>query len=523
MIQLMLVTLFFMGLTGCNSSGEKKVYKQELRACLPSDPVSMDPRTGVDSTSEGVLRMLYSGLVYIDKNDKTTLALAESYDVSEDFRVYTFHLKKTYWSDGSPLTARDFEESWKGMLFAKFTSFNSNLVHLIKNAKAAMLEKVPADAVGVKALDDLTLRIELEKPHTTFIDVLTNSIFYPVHSSIRKESPDFSNYIGCGPFKLKKYAFNNTIVVEKNPHYWDAEVVKLDSIKFYIIKDAVTALLMFKKGELDWLGSGYGAISLDATPELQKSGQLHTLPAAGTGWLAFNVKNLPFNNIHIRKAFGYAMNRKDIISNVLQNQYAPALGLIPKIQKKERWHPFMQDCDKALARQMFEQGLQELGFTRESFPTITLTYHDAEFMHKLMQAVQQQWSEILGVKIELARYDWATFLEHLHNRDFDVTMIGWRVQYDDPANILDLYKDFDSPNNSSNWENAEFRRDLELAFSSPQEKRWEYLEAAENIILTEMPIVPFFYFNTLYLKNDHVQDAFVSKLRIVDFRWASIQ
>lgn len=523
MIRWMILSLLLGNLASCNHSTDKKSYKQELKVCLRGDPVSMDPRIGVDSASDGVLRMLYTGLVYIGRNDKTTLSLAESYDVSDDYTIYTFHLKKTYWSDGSLLTAKDFEESWKGMLHPKFTSFNSNLVHLIKNAKAATLGTASVDSVGVKALDDFTLRVELEKPHTTFIDVLTNGIFYPIHSSARNQTPNFSHFISCGPFKLKKYTFNDTIIVEKNPYYWDADAVKLKRIKYYLIKDEGTALLMFKKGDIDWLGSNYGGISLDATPELQQKGMLHTVPAAGSGWVAFNTKNFPFNNVHIRKAFGYAINRADIVSNVLQNQFTPALGLIPKILKKEKWHPFMQDSDIAMAQKMFQQGLQELGLTSETFPTITIVYHDAETMHKLMQAVQQQWSKTLGVKIQLVRHDWATFLERLHNRNFDVTLIGWRVQYDDAANILDLYKDFDSPNNSSNWENAEFQKNIELAFCSSQEKRWEYLEAAEKIILSEMPIVPFYYFNTLYLKNEHLQDVFVSKLRIVDFRWASIQ
>ncbi len=523
MIQTFVIALLLMGLAGCGSAGDKKTSKQELRACLRGDPVNMDPRVGVDSVSDGVLRLLYTGLVYTDRDDQTALSLAKSYDVSDDYRVYTFHLKKTFWSDGSPLTAKDFEESWKGMLHAKFLSFNSNLVHLIKNAKPAMLGKISLDEVGVKALDDFTLRVELETPHTTFIDVLTNGIFYPVHSSVRNQTPDCSNYIGCGPFKLKKYVFNDSVIVEKNPYYWNAEVVKLEKIKFYIIKDDATSLLMFQKGDIDWLGSNYGGISLDATPELQRKGLLHTVPAAAAGWIAFNTKNYPFNNVHIRKAFGNAINRTDIVSNVLHNQYGPALGLIPKVQKKEKWHPFMHDSDRALAKQMFEQGLKELGITREEFPTVTLFYHDAQFMHKLMQAVQQQWSEILGVKVQLSRTEWGTYLDHLHSKDFDVTLIGWRVQYDDPANILELYKYLDSPNNSSGWENADFQKNLDLAFSSPKEKRWEYLEAAEAIILSEMPIVPFFYFNTVYLKNEHVQDVFVSKLRIVDFHWASIQ
>ena len=237
MIQTFVMALLLMGFFGCNSPVDKNSCKQELRACLKSDPVNMDPRIGVDSASEGVLRLLYTGLVYTDHDDQTALSLAESYDVSDDYRVYTFHLKKTFWSDGSPLTAKDFEESWKGMLHAKFLSFNSNLVHLIKNAKAAMMEKISCDEVGVKALDDLTLRVELETPHTTFIDVLTNGIFYPVHSSIRNQkTPDYSNYIGCGPFQLKKYVFNDIVIVEKNPYYWDANVVKLEKIKFYISK-----------------------------------------------------------------------------------------------------------------------------------------------------------------------------------------------------------------------------------------------------------------------------------------------
>ena len=255
MIQTFMMALLLMGLAGCGRPVDKNSCKQELRACLKSNPVNMDPRVGVDSASEGVLRMLYTGLVYTDHDEKTALGLAESYEVSDDYRVYIFHLKKTFWSDGSPLTAKDFEESWKGMLHAKFLSFNSNLVHLIKNAKAAMQEKISADEVGVKALDDLTLRVELETPHTTFNNFLTNGIFYPLHSSTRNQAPNYSNYIGCGPFKLKKYVFNDTVIVEKNPYYWDADVVKLEEVKFYIVKDEGTALLMFQKGDIDWRGN----------------------------------------------------------------------------------------------------------------------------------------------------------------------------------------------------------------------------------------------------------------------------
>lgn len=473
--------------------------------------------------TQGVIRMLFAGLVYLDQNLVPQLDLASSYRVSDDFKTYVFFLKESRWSDGSPITAQDFVETWKTALTPAYSSPNTNLFHFIKNAKKAYLGTISLDQLGVKALDDKTLSIELETPNQHFLNILINSVFSPVHKSMRYNRIDFSHFVSSGPFTLKKYLLQNQIILNKNPYYWDADKIQLEEIDYFIIKDQATALLMFEKKEIEWLGDPLTKISSDAIPHLREKGLLHSVQGAGTHWLFLNTKKFPYNNANIRKALSLAIDRQKILVDVMNYDHpTPPLGLIPQILKKEKWHPWFQDNDVVRAKKCFAKGLKEMGITAEEFPTITISYATNAIWSKVLQAIQQMWIETLGIKVQNEGTDSAIFITKFANQEFDIARMGWVMQYDDLVNLLDIFKYKNIQPNFTGWENPEYIRHTEAIFSSSEKERWEHVEAAEKIFFDELPSIPVMDATALYLQQPYVKGVHVNHLFQIDFRWASV-
>ncbi len=485
----------------------------------------MDPRKGVDMASQGVVRMLFSGLVYLDQNLAPQLDLATSYEVSKDFQTYTFHIRDCLWSDGSSIKAHDFEETWKAALTPAYSSANTNLFYFIKNAKEAVLGTVSIDQVGITSPDDKTLVIQLEKPHRNFLNILINTIFLPVHKSMRYSPLDYNHFVCSGPFRLKKYHFQNQIVLEKNPLYWNADQTRLDEIDYFIVKDQGTALLMFEKGEIDWLGEPLSKISPDAIPALKEKNALHWIEGAGTHWLFFNTNKFPLNNAHIRKALAYAIDRHKIMQDVLHfDNPSPSLGLIPKILKKEKWHPWFQDNDITKAKEHFAKGLEQLGITKDQFPVITLNYVSNNLWSKVIQAIQQMWLENLGIKAIAEGTDSPIFIRKFYNNEHEIARYGWLMQYDDPANLLDIFKLKNTQPNYTGWENTDYIRHAEACYNAAtEEEKWKHLEAAEEIFIDEMPSIPLTDARAAYLEQPYVKNVHLNYLFQLDFRFAYLE
>ena len=510
-------------LGACQKKSAAGQKHKVLRTCIAADVSSLDPRKGTDMPTQGVIRMLFAGLVYLDQNLVPQLDLASSYRVSDDFKTYTFFLKESHWSDGSAVTAEDFVETWKTALTPAYFSMNTNLFHFIKNGKKACLGTLSIDHVGLKALDDKTLVIELEKPNKNFLNVLINSVFAPVHKSMRYDQSDYNHFVSCGPFQLKKYAFKNQIVLNKNSHYWNAPQVQLDELAYLIVKDPTTALLMFEKKEIDWLGEPFMKIPMDAIPDLRTKGLLHSVQGAGTHWLFFNTQKFPYNNANIRKALSLAIDRERIIKNVMHYENSPApLGLIPKILKKERWHPWFKDNDVALAKECFAKGLKELGLTAQDFPPLTINSGINAIWSTILQAIQQMWIENLNIRVNKKETDPALFYHQFSHQEFDIARMGWLIQYDDAVNMLEIFKYKNIQPNFTGWENPEYIRHTEAIASSSESQRWEHIEAAEKIFFDELPSIPIVEAAALYLEQPYVKGVHLNYLFQIDFRWASV-
>lgn len=510
-------------LTGSSCQNSPPAIKRdELRMNINGNPNTLDPRKGGDYVASALHFMLFEGLIILNTDNSISPAQAESIEISDDKCVYTFHLRNSTWSDGSPVTARDFEKSWKDILKPDFPASNAHLLYPIKNAEAAKRGLVALDEVGIKAQDDKTLIIELEQPTPYFLQLISFCVFFPVNAPIDEAHPDWAysagkNFISNGPFVLKSWKHNNEIVLEKNEHYWNKKEVGLDAIRISIISDEMTAFKMYENNELDMINDTLSPIPADSLASMAKTDLLKICPVAGSTLCAFNNQRFPFNNVNIRKAFALAINREAIVKNITQLQETIATGAIPPILKKSE-RSFFKDHDAAYAKELFQKGLDELGIQASDLNGIHLSYYTSETYRKIVQALQQQWLEVLGVEIKLENMERRVLMEKLNKRDYEMALTIWIAQYSDQMNILERYKLKENSKNYAGWENPQFIRLLnESVNCRSDEERMQILEKAESIFMDEMPVAPIYHMNCSFLMKPYVKGLHVTPIGSNDY------
>jgi len=242
---------------GCHSSSSP-VRERELRINLGQNPATLDPAKARDLNTLTLLRMLFEGLTRLSKEEKPELALAKEVSLSQDLKRYTFALKESFWSEGTPLTAYDFVYAWRRALSPAFPSDYAAQLYVIKNGRAVKEGKLLQEELGVKALDERTLQVDLERPAPYFLELLSFPIFFPLLQSRQESYSRFVDHedslVGNGPFCLKRWKQDDSLLIEKNERYWDSKSVKLKRV-FFVMVDSETELALFEKGELDWAGS----------------------------------------------------------------------------------------------------------------------------------------------------------------------------------------------------------------------------------------------------------------------------
>ena len=518
--------------TACDQkSPEQKHFlpnAQVLKLNLHSDPPSLDSRTATDAHSAAVLRMLFEGLTRILPDGTTEPAAAEQITLSENNTRYTFVLREASWSNGDPVTAHDFAQTWKQVLDPAFPSALAYQLYVLKNGKAANEGKASIDEIGVTAVDEKTLVVDLEQPTPYFLELTAHMMFYPVNQKADKVNPNWSQRAGdsypCnGPFRLLEWKHSDLIVVGKNPSYWDANSVNIDGMLLSMVEDAATELHMFENGELDWAGPPLSlTLPVDAIPHLRHAGKLVTTPIAGTYYYQFNTKRFPFNNQKLRKAFAYAIGRERITENVTQGEEVPAMGLVPDTMPFEQ-KPFFADKQTAKAQELFQEALTELGVTKKELPVIQLNYNTGEHHLKVAQAIQEQWNRAFGIQVQLLASEWKVHLNTLQQKNFMIARLGWVADFNDPINFLEVLKYESGGSNHTGWMNPRY---TELLNSSAREAdpkmRQEILLEAEALLMDELPVAPVYFLTFSYVKSDKLKDVYVSPLGGIDFRWAKL-
>ncbi|MFX0111614.1 peptide ABC transporter substrate-binding protein [Bacillus pumilus] len=535
-----LMLIFTLVLSACGFSGNKSgdstsssgEAKTTLNVNISTEPFSLHPGLANDSTSGSVIRQTFEGLTRINAEGKPENAMASDIKTSADGKTYTFTLRDAKWSNGDPVTAKDFEYAWKWALDPKNESQYAYQLYYIKGAEAANKGKAKVADVGIKAKDDKTLVVELENPTPFFTELTAFYTYMPVNKKVAEKNKNWftnagENYVSNGPFVLSQWKHGGSITLEKNNEYWDKDTVKLKKINMSMIKDTNTELSMFKKGELDWAGSPTGNLPTESLQTLKKDGGLKIQTIAGIYNYKFNTESKPLNNANIRKALAYSINRQAIVDKITQGEQVPAMAIVPPTMEgfTDNKTGYFKDHDVATAKEFLEKGVKELGYKSVSdLPALKLSYNTDEAHQKIAQAIQEMWKKDLGVKVELDNSEWNVYIDKIHSGDYQIGRMGWLGDFNDPVNFLELYKDKDGGNNDTGWENKEYQQLLnDSAKETDKTKREEMLKKAEKIIIDDMPIAPIYFYTQLWVQDPKLKGVVVSGLGDVQYKWAHFE
>jgi oligopeptide transport system substrate-binding protein len=504
---------------GCQSPSSSSA--NSLKINIGGDPQSLDPRKARDLKSQTLSRMLFEGLVRIDQNEKAALALAQSVDISSDLKKYTFHLKSSLWSNGTQVTAFDFVYAWKKVLSPNFLSDLAFYLYVIKGAKEAKEGKLSLDEVGICALDEKTLVVELENPTPYFLSLLATPVFFPVNQAVDEKNSSWAQkvetYVCNGPFQLIDWRHQDHITVGKNGTYWDSASVKLNRIEFLMVQEE-TELKMFEKGELDWAGSPLGTLPVDALENLKQKYSLQKKEILGTYFIRANTLKAPFEQPAMRQALSLAVNRRAIVDYILQGNQLPATGLVPLSLNLQKT-PYFQDADVQRAKALFS-----LAQKKHPLPEITLLFSSSERSYLIAQALQQQWLEAFGIQIKLEAVEHKVYFDRLSKQDYQIALGSWTADFADPINFLEIFKYKNGGSNNTHWENPHFTQLLEKASQTTDSlKRLDLLAQSEKILIDEMPMIPIFYYTMLYVHKEALHGAILSSMGQIDFKWASME
>lgn len=517
--------------TGCKqqqdttSEGNSKQQKS-VRLYLQTEPFSMDPRKAGNRFSQVALRDMFEGLMRIDSQGRPAFAVAKSYELSDDKCTYRFHLRPASWSNGMPVTAYDFEYSWKSNLYPDAPTAYSYAFYCIKNARAAHMGELKIDTVGIKAEDESTLVVTLEHPAPYFIELTSNPLYSPVCKAVVERNPNWNNEAGpdfvCnGPFTLAEWKHRSEFVLAKNELYWDAEAVSVHRLHFPIIEDPLTALNMFETGQLDWVGDPFGTIPLEAIPRLKQNKSLELRQIGSVSWLEVNVRHPLLASAKIRRALAMAVNRTELVEHLLQGGEKPAFSLLPEtltfIDK-----PFFGDNDIVHARQLFTEGLQELAIAKETMPGINLCHSSDPRDKSIAEAVQQQWMLAFGLKVSLSPADFNAHLKRVAGGEFDVAGLTWYTFYHDPIYNLESFK-YAAGFNGTHWEHPYYIDLLNKSDASIDEmQRDNLLSTAEEFLMNEMPVIPICYNTSKFCKNPKIYGETLSPIGMFELKKVDI-
>ncbi|WP_053365708.1 peptide ABC transporter substrate-binding protein [Bacillus sp. FJAT-27245] len=510
--------------SGSGSKDSTKGVKQELVLNAINEPPALDPAMATDTTSGWILDHTFEGLYTKDKDGKPVLGTAKDVKVSDDGKTYTFTIRDdAKWSDGSPVTAHDFEYSWKRTMNPETGAQFAFYMYYIKGAEDFNKGKGTIDDVGLKATDDHTLVVELNNPLGYFEELLTMWTFYPVKKDLVEQNENWAGeadgYVSNGPFKMTQWKHDSQVVAEKNENYYDSKKINLKKVTWKVVNDATTYYQMYKTGELDLIQT----LPTDVVEQEKSNKEFKNVPYFGTYMYMFNVSKEPFTNAKVRRAFAMAINREPLTKNVTKAGETPAYAFVPqgvetsKGDFREVGGEYFKE-DNEEAKKLLQEGMAEEGWS--TLPPVTVIYNTSENNKKISEAVQEMLKKNLGIDVKLANQEWKTYLDTTLQGNFQMARMGWIGTLLDPVVILDYYLG-DSPNNRSRWVNEEFDSLMAQAKAEQDpDKHFELLHQAEDILMEELPFIPVYHYTNTYLTSPTVKDVVYPFNRYPNVKWA---
>jgi oligopeptide transport system substrate-binding protein len=466
-----------------------------------------------------IAKHLFEGLTRVDAQGKAVLAGAKSVDVSPDGLHYTFVLRDNKWSDGSPVTALHYEAAWKEALSPQSSCSRAHLLYPLKNGEAAKKGTVPLSDIGVKALNDKTLSIDLANPCPYFIELLSLPICMPLFNAKEKQPTRFN-----GPFQMGQWVRNHSIRLDQNPHFWNLKKVSLKEIDIFMVQDTPTAFTLFEKKKMDWIGLPLCPLSTEMVDHLKRSGALNSHPIDRAFWLFLNTKHPGLASSSIRKALSLAIDRSQITQHILiggeplSKPLPENLLSAPAVSQENRLRENMAE-----ASHCFEQGLKELGFTKETFPPLVITYSQQANRKQFAEYIQQAWTKGLGIQVQLEPQEWNLLRTNLEKGQYMVSGCFEAAYYKDPMEILERLATL-NPSNFSQWTHPLFGAKIASAIDEKNTQRRNALMGeAEAILAEHMPFIPICSDRFLFAHTPNLKGYAFDYVGAIDFSYASFK
>jgi oligopeptide transport system substrate-binding protein len=508
----LLVAVAACGGSGDGASG--KADKQEITVNWGAEPPSLDPGLATDTTSSNILLNVMDPLVKLGPDLEPVPSLAESWEVSPNGKTVTFHLRPDgRWTNGDPVTAADFEYSWKRTLSSELGADYAYQFFGIVGAQAynecAKNCAALRDRVGVRALNARTLQVQLTSQQPWFLQQAAHHSFLAVHrptvERFGAKWTEAANIVTNGPFKLAAWEHDARIDLAKWPEWRAAETVSLQRVNGRMLTEGTSSIQAFDAGDVDVTTT----IPTADLPRLKETPEYSQYAGLGTYYYGINLQNV--RDVNQRRAMSLAIDRREIVDHITQGGQVPATGFVPEgmpgfdtINAQSEWLPETADLERAK---------ELMASVKSPVKNVTLFVNNDPAHKSIAVAIQSQWKE-LGIEVTLKVQEWAQFLEFLGpppNKDVDVYRLGWIGDYVDAMNFLELWT-CDSGNNNANFCDPSYDQLVTQARRTPNnQKRHElYAQLEEKLVGAEgtLPTIPIYWYTYIALEKESIKDTF---------------
>ena len=518
------------------AAGSTEAGETGFTVQLGPNPETLDPALNAAIDGGNTLLTIEEPLLIIDENNEVQPGQAESYTVSDDGLTWTFTLRDGLkWSDGSDLTAADFEYSFKRLASPDTAApYAETVVGMIDGYQDAIgspdedgntTTDPDWDALNVHASEDgKTLTIQLSYPCSYFDKLAAFVATAPVQQATVEANGDAwctepDTFICNGPYMITEWTPSERIVLSKNPYYvggWDSSKIVSDTITLLLLEDSSASYAAYNSGEAQLVKD----VPTDEIPSLTRAedgGDFYLDEIMGTYYITLNDQKEPFTDVRVRKALSLAIDRDYVANTIMQGIYTPATALVgPGIVDNEGYfmdnanggEPYIGDDYEANLEEA-KQLMAEAGYPDgEGFPTITYSANDAGYHIPVAEYLQQAWGE-LGITMNIDKVEWSSFIPMRRAGDYDISRNGWSMDYNDPSNMLELFTT-NNGNNDGKYANPAFDQVIEDSRVADKAAHFEKLHEAEDILMNDAACIPVAYYNDFWLQSPSLKGTWHS-------------
>jgi oligopeptide transport system substrate-binding protein len=492
-----------------------------------SEPETMDPQKATGVTEANIQYEMFEGLTTYTPDGQIAPGIAEKWEIADDGKTYTFHLRDAKWSNGDPVTAADFVYSMQRLVDPAIAADYAPIADPIVNAEQIRKgEEKDLSKLGVTAVDDKTLKVSLAKSAPYFLGLIRHNSFLPVHkATVEKFGTEWTkpgNIVGNGAFTMQEWTPQSSLTLVKNPNYYGAADVKLDKIVYYPTEDISEEFKRFRAGELDITYE----VPSDQVKWIEENmkDEYEAKPYLGTYYYVVNTTREAGGKKEVREALALAIDREIIAEKVTQGSFLPAYSWVPPgTPDYNTQYLSFKDMPMGERLAKAKELMTAAGYGPGNPLKVELLYNTSENHKKIAIAVQSMWKSI-GVDATLNNQEWQVYLDTRDNKQFDVARAAWIGDYADPVTFLDLFLSDAGPRNDAGYNNGEFDKLVKESFSIADPKaRMASLEKSEQIFLNDLPIIPILHYKTKHMVSKKVQGWAYNNLDFHLGRYMSVQ